>query len=185
MISNAHSVFAASLSASKSSDLWVSRSGMMQGKRRPEHHEIFGIGYISRPTRPLTVVEIAEIEKISTHRNAKFDISGVLIIDPNWILQMLEGPYVALSRLVDKIAQDPRHTDFRIFTQGVLPKKTLPKWEMSVRCLKAHSRPESSSRDPDAFSRLAEILWKVPEPLTIAPQRFTNIHRLAHLYRAA
>ncbi|MCW6510054.1 BLUF domain-containing protein [Lichenifustis flavocetrariae] len=72
--------------------------------------------YASRSAVPqgakLTV--LSAIQAASYRRNAERSITGFLINDGEFFYQALEGPGSCVTALLDRIREDPRHSDMRI-----------------------------------------------------------------------
>jgi 2-keto-3-deoxy-galactonokinase len=70
------------------------------------------ITYMSQPTiesrRDFQVATAAILEQ-SRANNLRHDLSGVLVGNEKWFVQVLEGPYQPLHGVLNKILADTRH----------------------------------------------------------------------------
>ena len=82
------------------------------------------------PDAPLSCV--ADIVKTARGFNKEHDITGILVFDGQRFFQCLEGPKQALMGLIDGIAQDPRHVQFRLQHQGTRAQERMfGNWSMA------------------------------------------------------
>jgi len=82
------------------------------------------------PDQPTTVV--GQIVTRARARNAETGITGLLVFDGMRFCQHFEGPRDATVRLMDRIAEDPRHTDIRVVYEGPLDKRRYPRFDMGL-----------------------------------------------------
>ena len=68
------------------------------------------------PQQPITVV--GDIVKAAREKNARLELTGVLIFDGQRFCQYLEGPAPALSDMLQSICNDERHTDVIVQFHG-------------------------------------------------------------------
>lgn len=80
-------------------------------------HEVF---YCSLLTQDLPPATVGLIVSHARARNAQAQITGLLVFDGLRFCQHLEGPPAALEALMQRIAQDPRHSEVRVLYQGPL-----------------------------------------------------------------
>jgi len=86
--------------------------------------------YASRATeaaRPETMVAIL---KKSTLNNALTGVTGVLCFSDNIFVQVLEGGRLQVSKLYNRIAQDPRHTDVVLLSYEEIDERRFAGWSM-------------------------------------------------------
>ncbi len=70
---------------------------------------------------PLSVV--ADIAGKARVFNAAHDITGLLIFDGLRFCQQLEGPQKTVLSLIERIREDPRHTDVEIIHHGAIAER--------------------------------------------------------------
>ncbi|MCG3808270.1 MULTISPECIES: BLUF domain-containing protein [Psychrobacter] len=77
------------------------------------------IAYVSRvPISDRTIrmpTGLSDIVSVSRKHNPKSQITGIISYREGQYLQVLEGPYLEVDKLMSKIASDPRHEDLWVF----------------------------------------------------------------------
>jgi hypothetical protein len=73
---------------------------------------------------------LANILATARAANARNDITGALICRSDVFLQLLEGPVQKVETLFDKISQDDRHVDVRVFVRAPVEDRLFPDWTM-------------------------------------------------------
>lgn len=63
---------------------------------------------------------VADIVRTARRVNADLHVTGVLVFDGQRFCQYLEGPSAQVESLAERIAHDPRHTDFKPLHHGLL-----------------------------------------------------------------
>lgn len=87
--------------------------------------------YTSRLAPEAGIDQVSKIVKQARELNTIHGISGVLVFDGERFAQYIEGPSEAIGSLVDKLAKDPRHTNFQqLLLQRDLDKRMYEKWSM-------------------------------------------------------
>ena len=87
--------------------------------------------YASRPTGR-TQTELDDIVNISARNNARSGITGVLLFDDDYYLQILEGPEEAVDALLETLKQDPRHTDMSVVFRTRIESTSFSEWSMQL-----------------------------------------------------
>lgn len=100
-----------------------------------EDYPIFRLVYLSRPTRALSDEDFDDIESKSVEANHLRDVTGLLIVDGDRVLQILEGRESAVRKLYTKIEADPRHTVMKLIGPVRDDVRLLMTWNMVVRGL--------------------------------------------------
>ena len=144
----------------------------------PQHgnEEVFSLAYVSRPSRRLESLEMNELQRSSRTKNRSLSITGLLIWDDEWILQVLEGDEFSVRDLLQTIIGDERHEDLKVFAEAVSHPRRLSSWNMVVRGLR-YQPPKAR----DTFRGLAESLFNTPIMLELTDSRvftFANLIRL-------
>ncbi|MDB5869415.1 MAG: hypothetical protein JWP96_1747 [Polaromonas sp.] len=80
------------------------------------------------PNAPITVV--AEIAVKARSNNQRLGITGLLVFDGMHFCQQLEGSEEEIAALMDKISQDPRHTNIQILHQGCLDQRRFRRFSL-------------------------------------------------------
>lgn len=77
--------------------------------------------------------QLADIAKQSTERNAKHDITGILICKDGSVMQVLEGEKSAVEKLYSKIEQDARVKNPLVLIRRNIETREFPNWSMGYR----------------------------------------------------
>lgn len=117
--------------------------------QQKEDYPIFRLTYASRPVKPFTDGDLDDIESKSLAANDARDVTGMLIVNGDRILQILEGRESAVLELYGKISKDPRHTISKLVSTVEDEERMLLTWNMVVRDI--DSIPPDALRDYHAF----------------------------------
>lgn len=71
-----------------------------------------------------------EILRVSRRNNQAADITGLLIRDGAWFMQILEGPVESVPALMCRIEADPRHRDVSISLVRLVGQRRFGDWTM-------------------------------------------------------
>ena len=91
---------------------------------------IYQLVYASKSVEYFTERDLIEILQKSRKNNKEISITGALVYNKGYFLQMLEGEQVVVEALFKKIAQDARHEKISRFYQGKAPTRIFPDWYM-------------------------------------------------------
>jgi hypothetical protein len=123
--------------------------------------------YISRPVTPVTHAVI-EFVPIAQEKNVKHNITGLIISNESFYLQLIEGPREEISQLYSNIIKDGRHADIVLLRYTDVRVREFGNWSM------AHVTLEE----------LSEIaLNGVQLPEKISPSTISGVQALALLRR--
>ncbi|MDE2092844.1 MAG: BLUF domain-containing protein [Burkholderiales bacterium] len=86
--------------------------------------------YASRATEPVRPETLTAILKKSTQNNPGVGVTGVLCFSGAIFLQVLEGGRSQVSKLYNRIAQDPRHTDVVLLSYEEIDERSFAGWSM-------------------------------------------------------
>ena len=100
--------------------------------------------YVSNRTDPTDGMLVRDIAIESSQSNRSKEISGILMAVGNYFLQVLEGQEGVVDQLLERIAQDERHTDIRVLYRGTLPDRIFGQWSMGC----VQSNGESLQSEP-------------------------------------
>ncbi len=98
-----------------------------------ETYPIFRLTYLSSPTYPFTDADFDDIESKSVEANNSRDVTGLLIVNEDRILQILEGREAAVRELYVKIEADGRHKITKLVSEVQDEERMLLSWSMVVR----------------------------------------------------
>ncbi len=86
--------------------------------------------YASRATETVRPETLNAILKKSTQNNPLVGVTGVLCFSGEIFLQVLEGGRLPVSKLYNRIAQDPRHTDVALLSYEEIEERSFAGWSM-------------------------------------------------------
>jgi len=95
------------------------------------HHMVFQITYSSVANPGLSIAEIDDIITEANQYNIIHDITGCLIYNNGYFLQILEGEKQLVMILINKIKLDNRHDHFTILSEGETNLRTFNEWAMA------------------------------------------------------
>lgn len=98
-----------------------------------EDYPIFRLTYLSSPVRAFTDADLDDIESKSVAANNARDVTGLLIVNGDRILQILEGRESNVRELYAKIETDTRHTIAKLVSAMEDEERLLLTWSMVVR----------------------------------------------------
>lgn len=101
--------------------------------QRKEDYPIFRLAYLSQPNLPFTDEILDDIESKSIQANNDRDVTGLLVVNGERILQILEGREDAVRELFKKIEADSRHTVLKTVSAVEDEVRLLLTWSMVVR----------------------------------------------------
>jgi hypothetical protein len=76
------------------------------------------------------LTNLREIVSASQRNNSRDGITGFLIFDKTWFIQILEGTQAQVSETYTRIARDPRHATATIVDARNVPARSFPNWTM-------------------------------------------------------
>lgn len=86
--------------------------------------------YISKKDIYLDTNDLKEILSKAQHHNVSHEITGLLLFNSRFFLQVLEGPRKSINDLYHKIAQDKRHSSVQLLQMGNITKRQWSQWSM-------------------------------------------------------
>ncbi|WP_276309850.1 BLUF domain-containing protein [Chromatocurvus halotolerans] len=89
---------------------------------------------------------LKEILQEASDRNMRRAVTGLLISDEEYFLQILEGRLAVLSGLFEKIYKDHRHYDVRLVLFHAVDSRLFKKWSMgSLPAARSSAYPEGET----------------------------------------
>jgi hypothetical protein len=92
--------------------------------------------YVSRNLlhgpKPKLEAEITRLLRTARARNAKLEVTGLLLITPDCFAQVLEGPTLAVDEVYGAIVKDSRHTDLTLLHSGPVLDRLFDGWDMAL-----------------------------------------------------
>ncbi len=117
--------------------------------------------YLSRATSPMSAEDLQRLVRISAQKNAAANITGALLYNAGWFLQVLEGDPIVLSTLYhDVIALDPRHVDVERLSFTYSDRRAFPNW--SMRSIDLGAPVELSEEDRQGMRAFAATASVIP-----------------------
>jgi hypothetical protein len=124
-----------------------------------EDYPIFRLTYLSAPVKPFTDSDLDDIESKSVAANSARDLTGLLIVNGDRILQILEGRESAVRELYAKIEADARHTITKLVSAMEDEERLLLTWSMVVR--RVTGIPRAALKE---YEQLYDELLNAKEP---------------------
>ncbi len=95
-----------------------------------EKVEYLQLIYISASTVEFTTQDLTNLLTKAREKNAKVDVSGMLIYHEGSFFQVLEGPEEEVYRVYDLISDDQRHSEVRLLLKSTVEKRSFQNWSM-------------------------------------------------------
>jgi hypothetical protein len=91
---------------------------------------IYHLLYISEQSRLFSDSDVERILNISSVNNHELALTGILIKNGNFFIQLLEGKQETVNQLYQKISLDPRHTRIKTLMTFSDSTRMFPQWSM-------------------------------------------------------
>ncbi len=88
------------------------------------------ITYVSSATQLLTTPELVTLLEQSREKNARYEITGMLLYDAGSFMQSIEGPDGAIDRLFANIQRDSRNRLVMKLLDDPIEAREFPSWSM-------------------------------------------------------
>lgn len=86
--------------------------------------------YASEASAPMLSDDIEGILKDARKKNSSLDLTGILMFDRQFFLQLIEGDPQQLSDLYARLAMDRRHKRLKILQFDAIEQRTFSDWSM-------------------------------------------------------
>ena len=93
-------------------------------------HLILRLTYVSRYNKENANVEVARILEQARRNNKRKGITGALVINENYFLQVIEGARPVINDLLRKLINDKRHFDLNIIESREVNERHWSEWSM-------------------------------------------------------
>ena len=117
--------------------------------------------YSSTATRSMSEADLVEILSQSRTNNAKHSLTGMLLYQNGYFIQLLEGPEAAVRDCYTRIQTDPRHTDILTLVEKPLRRRYFPEWSMAFQHVT--SPEQDPEQDEDGFSEFLSAPYSSEE----------------------
>lgn len=132
---------------------------------------LYQLIYQSQSLVPFETPELSQLLTCCRANNQREGITGLLLYTPDGrFLQLLEGEYVTVRRMYQRVVADPRHFDCRVLCEGYCQERHFASWHMGFR--------------PAQPQHLRTLLGYVPpnSPALLVPRPHTRPEILALLH---
>lgn len=82
--------------------------------------------------QPQQVAQMRALVEGSSRRNALVGVTGCLLFDQGWFVQVLEGPEAAVERIFDAICCDFRHAEVTLVDFAHVRERVFEQWGMAL-----------------------------------------------------
>jgi len=91
-------------------------------------HELI---YTSCATREMDEINLVELLIQSREKNARLEITGLLVYGNREFIQLLEGNKTEIFSLYDTIVKDSRHQQVNLLWDSTIKKRSFTDWSMA------------------------------------------------------
>ena len=94
---------------------------------------MFYLVYKSKATQEFSPSDLKALLLNARIRNREVGVTGILIYDAGWFLQVLEGEQTAVEEIFSRIEKDPLHTDISVLNRvpSVAKRRMFGDWSMA------------------------------------------------------
>lgn len=98
--------------------------------------------YLSAANGPMSEEDLIDILHKAREKNARLNITGMLLYRNGYFIQVLEGPEAAVTDLYKTITEDDRHHHVMTLHQDNITTREFAHWEMGFNNLENLSAAE-------------------------------------------
>ena len=98
------------------------------------------------------IADLNAIMDSANRNNEKNNITGALIFDTLWFVQILEGERVAVSETLRRIMADGRHDEVTVMDARPIAERQFGNWWMGLALLRGDDAVRSGRLDPRRMS---------------------------------
>jgi len=91
-------------------------------------HELI---YVSLATREMSPEDLIELLQQSREKNARLNVTGLLVYHRREFMQLLEGSKADIFSLYDTICRDDRNQQNRLLWDGPMTQRAFADWSMA------------------------------------------------------
>ena len=136
------------------------------------YDSLYRILYVSK-AQNLSRIQLDEILNRSRINNLMEGISGLLICNAGYFMQLLEGRKESVERLFQKISGDPRHINVEIVSEGETEQRMFSRWSMGFWDME-NENIKNLNRSP---SQKKMTLWELAKDPLMSLAFFEAISR--------
>ncbi len=126
-----------------------------------EKQQLHEVLYLSTLAPDASVKVVAQIAAQSRPANEAADITGLLVFDGMRFCHQVEGPRDEVLGLVQRIGQDPRHTDMQVLHHGPLAARRFRRFNLGF-CAVEDDDCLARMKDAEPEEALAQFLALLP-----------------------
>ncbi|GIW74502.1 MAG: hypothetical protein KatS3mg103_1024 [Phycisphaerales bacterium] len=93
---------------------------------------LYQVVFVSHSRSEVDEATLRDIQHKAATHNAASGVTGVLLASRGYFLQVLEGPYHAITSTLGRIAMDPRHENLTVLYTGTTRTRRTGYWSMGV-----------------------------------------------------
>lgn len=96
---------------------------------------LISLAYVSAESRNMTAQDIEDILAKAREKNARLNITGMLLYRNGYFIQALEGEEADVMGLYNTIAADDRHRNVLMVSRETISKRSFGDWSMGFHDL--------------------------------------------------
>ena len=101
--------------------------------KKTDHQSLFFLLYISQVNTEMDEQSLTQIVKASRKNNPPVGLTGCLLYQDGYFMQMLEGRRKGVLELMERVSLDPRHKNVQIVAQGNEQRRLFLDWSMGFK----------------------------------------------------
>ncbi len=137
---------------------------------------MFEITYYSLARPGLSSQDISNILKTAREFNAKEGLTGCLLSYKDQFIQVLEGEKAIVTQLLNRIKQDPRHSNLFVMAESEKEARSFADWTMAYHEL---SDDEAKNMDEKLFvNNILSFSVLADKPTYTLKTFWTRVQRL-------
>lgn len=117
-------------------------------------NDLQALVYVSTAAHQLSQTEIAHLLERARARNAKEQVTGVLLYSHGNFMQYLEGPAEGLGRVYERIVADPLHHGIIELVREPIREREFADWTMAFRSISAYGMASPCTFDPVFIAKI-------------------------------
>ncbi|WP_296245790.1 MULTISPECIES: BLUF domain-containing protein [unclassified Psychrobacter] len=125
----------------------------------PTAHILLRLTYISAHNPNNANIELARILEQSRRNNELNGVTGALVMNENYFLQVIEGSRATINSLLQKLINDDRHFSLRVVECHEIEQRRWSKWSMKYLTVSNQHKEDvlkfSSSAEFNPYSMTA------------------------------
>lgn len=92
--------------------------------------DLWHVLYVSRESYEMEAADMLKLLFDARDHNRRAGITGLLLHHGHRFIQLLEGPRAEVEPMFSRIAEDPRHTEVTVESDGPLTQRLFADWNM-------------------------------------------------------